>query len=118
MAFLEKVFKNKSGDVDIEEFLNSLDVEEETMPDADVYVKPISLQHDSDGQAVVDEIKQGNIVLLNIGDLSKRNAVKLREMVSVIKGEVETIDGDIARISADRVLVTPARFKIIKRRGE
>lgn len=118
MAFLEKVFKNKNEDVNIEEFLNSLDVEEESMPDADVYVKPISLNNDSDSQNAIKEIKDGNIVLLNIGDMSKRNAIKLREMVNAIKGEVDSIDGDIARISTDRVLVTPAKCKILKRRGE
>lgn len=116
---MNKVFgSTKQEEMNMEEFLNSLDVEEETLPDADVYVKPISLQKDSDSQATIDEVRQGNIVLLNIADLSKRNAIKLRELIVQIKAEVDTLDGDIARVSADRVLVTPAKFKIVKRRGE
>jgi len=116
MTFFDKVFKKEEG-VDIEEFLNNLDVEEETMyEDADAYVKPISLLKDSDSELVIDEVKKGNIILLNVGDLSKRNAIKLKEMVSNIKNAVSQINGDIARISSERVLVTPARVKIIKRK--
>ena len=116
MAFMEKLI-GKKQEIDIEEFLNNLDVEEETMyEDADAFVKPISLQTDTDRDMAIDEAKKGNIILLNIADLSKRNAIKLRDLVSEIKEQVEAIDGDIARISHDRVLVTPSKVKIIKRR--
>ena len=116
MAFLEKLVGNKEG-LDIEEFLNNLDTEEEDpYEDADAFVKPITLQSAEDMKLVVEEAKKGNIVLLNIADLSKRNAIKLKELVNGIKGEIEGINGDIARITADRILVTPSRVKIIKRR--
>ncbi len=116
MGILDKIGR-KSDAVDIEEFLNNLDVEEESMyEDADAYVKPYSLQRDTDAQAVIEEVKKGNIVLLNIADLSKRNAMKLRELISTIRNEVQGIDGDMARVSSDRVLVTPSRVKIVKRK--
>ncbi len=108
---------SKPENVDMEEFLNNLDVEEEAMyEDADALVKPITLSRDQDVPVVVNEMKQGNIVLLNIADLSKRNPPKLKEYISAIKNEATAVNGDIARISSDRVLVTPARVKIIKRR--
>lgn len=113
---MDSIFK-KSDSIDMEEFLNNLDVEDETLyENADAYVKPISLQSDSDTAMAVDELKKGNIVLLNIADLGRRNALKLRDMVSTIRSQVESIDGDIARISADRVILTPSRVKIIKKR--
>ena len=65
---------------------------------------------------VLDEAKKGNIILLNISDLSKRNAIKLRDMIGQIRDGIEQIDGDIARISQDRVLITPSKVKIVKRR--
>ena len=118
MGFLDKVFSQKSDDADIEEFLNNLDVKEEDMyENADAYVKPIALTQEKDAQMVVEEVKKGNIVLLNIGDLAKRNAIKLRELISTIRDATQQVDGDIARISIDRVLITPARVKIIKRRN-
>ena len=117
MSFLEKVIKKPEG-IDIEEFLNNLDSEDETTiyEDADAFVKPVTLITDEDVEGVLNEAKQGNIVLLNIGDLSKRNTIKLREYVSKIKAGVDEINGDIARISHDRVLVTPSKVKIIKKK--
>ena len=116
MAFLDKVLK-KQGGIDIEDFLNNLDTEDETQyADADAFVKPMTLVRDEDSDAVLNEAKQGNIVLLNIGDLSKRNALKLKEIVTKIRGGIEEINGDIARISTDRILITPSKVKIIKRK--
>ena len=119
MSFFDKVLDSKKGEeIDIEDFLNNLDVEEETIyDDADAFVKPILLQTEEDVQSVVTEAKSGNIILLNISDLAKRNALKLRDLVTKIRDEIETIDGDIARISHDRVLITPAKVKIIKKRA-
>lgn len=116
LAFLEKIFKKSSG-IDIEEFLNNLDVEEETMyEDADAFVKPISLQNEADRDLILEEVRKGNIILVNIADLAKRNAVRLRDLINSIRSGVEGLDGDIARISHERVLITPSRVKIIKRR--
>ncbi|MFH1664443.1 MAG: cell division protein SepF [archaeon] len=117
MAFMDKIFKKQEDSVDIEEFLNNLDVEEETMvEDADAYVKPVSLMTEEDASMVINELRKGNILLLNIGDLSKRNAIKLRDLVKSIKSVVDEINGDIARISTERIIVTPAKVKIIKRK--
>lgn len=114
---MDKMFKKQEDSVDIEEFLNNLDVEEETMvEDADAYVKPVSLTGDEDTTMVTDELRKGNIILLNIGDLSKRNAIKLRDLVKQIRNVAEEINGDIARISTERILVTPSKVKIIKRK--
>jgi len=116
MAFLEKVLRKEDG-IDIEDFLNNLDADDDTIyEEADAFVKPVTLTTEADTANIVQEAKAGNIVLLNIGELSKRNAIKLKELVTRIKSGVEEIDGDIARISHDRVLVTPSKVKIIKKK--
>ena len=116
MAFLEKVLRKEEG-IDIEDFLNNLDAQDDTIyEEADAFVKPVTLTTDADIDAVVNEAKAGNIILLNIGDLSRRNAIKLKELVTKIKSGVDEIDGDIARISQERVLITPSKVKIIKKR--
>ena len=118
MGLFKKVMTKDEG-VDIEDFLNNLDeVEEESYDDADAFVKPMDLVVDSDVEAIVNEAKQGNIVLMNISDLAKRNAVKLKELIGVIKVEIKAVDGDIARISQGRVLITPSKVKIIKKKGQ
>ena len=116
MAFLEKLLR-RDDSVDIEEVLNNIDVEEETMyEEADAFVKPLTLNRPEDAQIAVNEAKAGNIVLLNIADLSKRNAIKLKELIMEIKTGVQALDGDIARISQDKIIVTPSKVKIVKRR--
>lgn len=118
MAFMKKVFKKEEG-IDIEEFLNTLDVEEEARyEDADAFVKPMTLGKKEDANEVVKEAREGNIVLLNIESLAKRNAVKLKKLVTAIKNEIDEIDGDIARISYDRIIITPSKVKIIKKKKE
>ena len=118
MGLFKKVMTKDEG-VDIEDFLNNLDeVEEESYDDADAFVKPMDLVVDSDVEAIMNEAKQGNIVLMNISDLAKRNALKLKELIGVIKVEIKAVDGDIARISQGRVLITPSKVKIIKKKGQ
>jgi len=118
MAFMEKLLKKgKSGDVDIEEFLNNLDVSEEEMyENADAYVKPLFLKANTDLKMIAKELKDGNLVLLNVSDLVKRNPIRLKEQVGKLRRFVEDIDGDVARISEDQLILTPSRIKIIKRK--
>ncbi len=116
LSFFEKVMK-KEDNVNLDEFLNTLDqVEEETYENADALVKPLDLNTDVDAEAVIREVKQGNLVLANIADLNKRNKAKLKELLSRIKSEVKAMDGDMAGISAERILVTPSKVKIIKKK--
>lgn len=119
MGLFDKVMSKKEEPVDLEEFLNNLDeVEDEKYEDADAFVKPMDLVVDADVNSIVTEVKSGNLVLMNISDLSKRNALKLKELIGQVKAEIQAIDGDIARISQGRVLVTPSKVKIIKRKGQ
>ncbi len=118
MGFLDKVFTSQTDQVDVEEFLNNMNVEEETVyEDADAYVKPVNLRGAEDMQVVEKELKDGNLVLLNVEELQKRNAKSLRDMIVSIKAMVSQIDGDIAGVAAGKILVTPARVKIVKRRA-
>ena len=118
LAFMEKLI-GKRDELDIEDFLNNLDTEEENpYEDAEAFVKPITLQTETDRDMVLEEAKKGNILLINIADLSKRNAMKLKELVTGIRAGIEDIDGDVARISQDRIIVTPSKVKIIKRKDE
>lgn len=92
--------------------MNEMDIMEEA---ADFYVKPIALEQDSDLELVKDELGQGNIVLLNITPLS-RSPAKLKQMIEGIKQHITTINGDIARLDEEKVLITPSRVKIVKNR--
>jgi uncharacterized protein len=116
MPFVEKLL-GKSDEFDVEHFLNNLDSEDVSeYDDADALVKPVSLQSSEDLDMICAELRKGNIMLVNIADLSKRNALKLREFVEGIRATVDEINGDIARVSHDRIIATPCKVKIVKRK--
>lgn len=113
---LDRVFSRKEEE-NIEEFLNNMDVSEENPYEgADALVKPMALTNEQEAMMAAEELKRGNFVLLNIADLQKRNKSKLKELLSIVRETVLKIDGDLAGVSADRVLVTPSKVKIVKRR--
>ena len=82
---------------------------------ADFYVKPISLESESDVSVVIDELKQKNLILLNVSAM-KRNTAKLKMIVDNIKAHIHKINGDIARIDENKILLTPTKVKIVKTR--
>lgn len=106
-----------SKDLDIEEYMGSAEMEDVDVVNepADFYVKPINLQQEADLQVIEDELGKKNIILLNIADMSKRQQT-LSGIIDKLKEHLAKINGDIARIGQDKILITPARVKIIKSR--
>ena len=117
MGVLGRLKMGGAREADIEEYLNTLGLEEDDLLEehADMWVKPLVLEDVVDIERVSDELKKGNMVLLNIEPLYKKNTIKLRQAVSEIKGSVHEINGDIARLSDTKVLITPANVKIAKK---
>lgn len=113
LAFYEKVF-TKREDLDIDDFLNNMEVEEEP-EDIDFYVKPINLQTNNEVEEVIKELKEKNIVLLDIEGLSKRNPQRVKQFIGQIKMFVKDIKGDIAMMSKTKLLLVPEKVKIIKK---
>ncbi|MFQ5406413.1 MAG: cell division protein SepF [Candidatus Micrarchaeia archaeon] len=104
-------------DLDIDEFMTASDAEDvDVMHEAaDFYVKPIALQSESDLAIVEEELNAKNIVLLNISPVS-RNPANLKAFVDKLRTFVVSVNGDIARIDEDKILLTPQKVKIVKRR--
>ncbi len=72
MSIFKKILGKDEG-VNMDEFLNSLDEEpEESYANADAFVKPMDLIVDTDADAIINEAKQGNIILVNIADARKK----------------------------------------------
>ena len=104
-------------EMDVEEFMTAAEAEEVDVlhKAADFYVKPIALQTDGDVKVVQEELKQKNIILLNIQPIA-RNPARLKQAVSDLRAFVSSVNGDIARIDEDKILLTPENVKIVKRR--
>ncbi|MEM3362298.1 MAG: cell division protein SepF [Candidatus Anstonellaceae archaeon] len=120
MGLLDEISKtlglSKSTEAEkIEEFMDSAEMENVDVlhEAADFYVKPLTLESEQDINLVLDELKQKNILILNISNL-KRNEAKQKMIIDNLKNHIIKINGDIARLDENRILVTPSKVKIVK----
>lgn len=119
MGIFDKLGKalGTSSEINIEEYMNSEEMEgvDVMHEPADFYIKPFALQQESDVHVIQDELGKKNIILLNISEMNKRPNTQ-KQLIDSLKEYITKIDGDIARIDEDKILLTPAKVKIIKGR--
>ena len=77
-----------------------------------VYVKPITMRSLQNIQEIIQELKNGNIVISNIKPLVSNNPAEAKRAIDQLKGMCKGLGGDIAGIGEDRLLVTPSFVKI------
>ena len=105
------------SEMNVDDFMSATEAEDVDVmhKQADFYVKPIALQTDQDIKVVEEELRNRNIVLLNISPIA-RNAPKLKEAIEQLRAFTRAFNGDIARIDEDKILLTPTNVKIVKRK--
>ncbi len=114
---LGQAFGSSEKGMDIESYMNSAEMEDVDVlhEPADMYVKPVTVVSESDIEPLQDEISRRNIILLDISELNKRPATR-NNVLTKMKAYVDKVNGDIAQIDENRVLITPSKVKIIKRK--
>lgn len=104
---------------DIEDYLNDLSIREGKVIEREdvTYVKPIDLDKEGKGiGTVIKELEKNNIVVLNVRELMS-NKVLLRDIVKELRDTCVDLDGDVGRISSDKILLVPAGMRIVHRAG-
>lgn len=114
---LGQAFGASQKDIDIEEYMGSAEMEDVDLLNepADMYIKPVRIVGEEDVKLIEDELAKKNIILLDLEEIAKRENTT-RNIIATLKGYVAKINGDIASIDERRVLLTPAKVKIIKRK--
>ena len=113
MGLFDKILgKSEQTDVpDLEEIMQSEgDV---VSPPADFYVKRVDLRNEGDGDLAIKELASKNIIILNVMPISKQPN-RLKTILSKLKVHVGKVNGDIALLSNDMVILTPSNVKIVK----
>ncbi len=112
MAFWEN---QRIQNYDSLDSLNALDLPKE-MQKAGVkyFVIAAPFTKKSDCLRVSRELEKGNILILDVNDLS-RESVELNALIFELKNVLEQKGGEMARISSSRILVVPPHFKIVKK---
>lgn len=117
MGIFDKLGKTLgvSKELDIEDYMNSAEMENVDIMNepADFYVKPVALKEEGDVNLIEEELSKKNIILLNISEMSKRPNT-LTKIVDTLKEYITKTNGDIARIDEEKILLVPAKVKIIK----
>jgi len=113
---------NKSGfggnkNMNIEEYIDTMEMEEidALHEPADMYIKPIALERVEDVDVIIDELKKGNIVLLNVSRMIRWPS-KLKNCITSLKTFSTKINGDmpgVVRIKFNvRVVLVEPEFPI------
>jgi SepF-like predicted cell division protein (DUF552 family) len=77
-----------------------------------VYVKAVALHYLSDVEKIKREVKNGNILIVKVTPLAKKNIEAVKEAVIQLKDYVNREGGDIARLGEERIIITPSKIKI------
>lgn len=104
-------------EIDIEDYLNDLSVRDGKIIENEeiTYVKPLELSADGKGVGnVLAELEKSNIVVLNVRAIIG-NKVLLKSIVKDIREACTDMDGDIGRVSEDKLLIVPSGMRIVSR---
>lgn len=106
--------KEESEEIDIEDYLNELSIREGKIIESEniTYIKPVVLDAEGKGVGtVISELEKNNIVVLNVKALL-HNKVLLREIVKELRDACVELDGDLGKVSDEKVLVVPSGMRI------
>ena len=114
LGFLNKK-NNEEGEVNEEDFVEldaSTNQEEQK-----VAVRAETLREFDDTENVQDHLRNGDIVWVNIKPLKNKDMSKLKRAVKRLKKTVSAVDGDIAGVDEQWIVLTP-QYATIKRSKE
>jgi len=113
MGLLDKLF-GKGTTTEVPDLEEVMDAEGDVIsPPADFYVKRVDLRNEGDADVVLKELTEKNIIILNVTPLSKQPN-RLMGIISKLKSHSGKVNGDIALLSRDAILLTPTNVKIVK----
>ena len=76
------------------------------------YLKAMPLRDLSDLEAIKNEVKNGNILILRITPLASKSIEDVKRAVNDLYEFAESIGGDIARLGEERVVICPQNVRI------
>ncbi len=78
------------------------------------YVKAVTLKDAKDLDSIISDINKGMILIIRITPLAQKSIDELRDFIDYLYNIIQSIEGDIARLGDERVVITPPTVKIWK----
>lgn len=72
-----------------------------------IYLKAMPLRSLSDLDTIRGEVESGNILILKITPLASKSIEDIKKAVNELCEFVKAMEGDIARLGEERIVVTP-----------
>ena len=76
------------------------------------YLKAMALQNLTDVEVIKHELKLGNIIILKITPLARKSIEDVKKAVNEISVFTQSIEGDIASLGKERVVIVPDSLRI------
>ncbi len=117
---LRKILKkaNSTSRYSLEDFVELETVNLEESASVKRFVRVCKLNGYADIEKVTNELNDGNIVIADIRNLAIRSENELKYAIKEMKRIVDMINGDIAGISENHLIVTPTGIKIDRTKEE
>jgi uncharacterized protein len=80
--------------------------------EAKTYLKAMPLRDLADLEEVRNQVKAGNIIILKITPLANKNIADVPKAVNELYSFAEEINGDIARLGEERIVICPPKIRI------
>ncbi len=77
-----------------------------------IYVKAYPLRDPADVPRIKAEIIEGNVLIVKITPIAKRSVEETKSAISELVEFIKSIQGDIARLGEERIVMTPPTVKI------
>lgn len=77
-----------------------------------IYVKAYPLRDPTDVPRIKAEIIEGNIMIVKITPIAKKSIEETKSSISELVDFIKSIQGDIARLGEERIVLTPPTVKI------
>lgn len=78
----------------------------------EAYLKAMPLRSLVDIEAIKHELSLGNIIILKITPLARKNVEEVKKAVNELFSFTQSIGGDIASLGQERVVIVPNSIKI------
>lgn len=78
------------------------------------YVKSITLRDATDLEEIKHDVKRHNVVIIRVTPLAQKSIDELKKAVEDLYKFAQSVEGDIARLGEERIVLTPPGVKVWK----
>ena len=77
-----------------------------------IYQKAFPLRRLSDLETIKREVESGNVLIVKISPLASKSVEDVKTVVNELCDFVKLVNGDIARLGEERIVVTPTNVRV------